>query len=107
MNVDSKQLPLSIRDWPVVVGNRTPSGYVVDRDKWCNDRRGGWYCSRETGHALPHVASDGYSTLAVWDQQYYGDHRWKLPMRVLDVISDRRVSSSGYNRAKIELPVMS
>jgi hypothetical protein len=101
MEYDETKLPLSVQDWPVTVGGRTPSNYFTTRSSWCNDMRGNWRCSRQGNHELPHVASDGYTTLAVWDQFHYGDYNWKLPMRVVDVIPNRSVGSRTYDAAKI------
>jgi hypothetical protein len=97
------QLPLSVQDWPLKIGGQTPSEYCVDYDRWCRNHRGNWSCTRERNHPLPHVASDGSRTCAIWDQQYYGDYGWDLPMRVIDVAPLRRLTDTRYRRAAIEL----
>lgn len=101
MNRDLALLPLSVQDWFVKPADTLVRGesYIVHKANQCSAWRHGWYCTRGKGHALPHVAGDGYNAIAVWDQSWYADTRWEYAVPTHAVPARQSLSQVAYERA--------
>jgi hypothetical protein len=88
-------LPVGCEYWPVRPGDRTTADYNFDgRGSVCHQQRNAWYCTREPGHPLPHVAM-GSRVVAVWDQLWFADqdHDRMYPVESVTTTTRRRLNA--------------